>query len=120
MPTREEFHRRWVELILSIDLPERDLIKDHLEAATSIDFCECGCHSFDLDIPESTQLPPLCDGRCLFSEFTFNTNDEDVLDVILFTDERGYLRSVDITYGVSNHAPIPDEIAVTTFGEFLR
>jgi hypothetical protein len=66
------------------------------------------------------QLPPLCDGRRLFSEFTFNTNLEDVLDFILFTDERGYLRNVDITYGVSNHAPVPDDIEVTSFREFLR
>jgi hypothetical protein len=119
MPTRDEFQRRWVELILSVDLPERDVIKDHLEAAESIDFCECGCHSFDLDIPQSRQLTPLCDGRRLFSEFTFNTNFEEVLDVILFTDERGYLRSVDITYGMSNHAAIPVEIEVRSFGEFL-
>jgi len=120
MPSREEFHRKWVDVLLSIELPNHDLVRRHLEAATSITFCDCGCHSFDLDIPESAQLTPLCDGRGLFSEFMFNTNHEEVLDFILFTDQRGYLRSVDITYGSSNHAPIPEDIEVTSFREFLR
>ena len=115
MPTREEFHKRWLELILSVELPERDTIKLHLDAATSVTYCQCGCHSFDLHIPEGTRLPPLSDGRCLFSEFAFETNYEDVLEFILFTDERGYLRSVDVTYGDSNHAPIPEDVEVKSF-----
>ena len=106
--------------MLSVELPKHDIINLHLDAATSVTFCHCGCHSFDLHIPEGVKLPPLNDGRCLFSEFAFNTNYDDVLDFMLFTDERGYLQRVDIMYGYSNHAPVPDDIAVESFKGFLR
>ena len=118
MATREEFHQRWIDLMLGEELPQRDTIKLHLEAAKSITFCECGCHSFDLNIPENVHLPPLSDGRSLLCEFAFDTNYDDVLDFILFTDERGYLRCVDITYGSSNHAPVPNDIDAKSFKGF--
>ena len=105
--------------MLSVGLPERDRVLLHLNAAQSVTFCACGCHSFDLHIPEGVELPRLSNGRCLFAEFTFETNREDVLDFIMFTDERGYLRSVDITYGCSNHAAVPEDIEVRSFRGFV-
>jgi len=40
----------------------------------------------------------------------FKTNKDDVVDFLIFTDDRGYLSSIEITYGFGTHAPIPNGI----------
>ncbi|NDA66023.1 MAG: hypothetical protein EBY09_05175 [Verrucomicrobia bacterium] len=112
MPTREEFHKRWLALLLTVDLPMRALVRRHIEAATRITLCECGCHSFDLHFSEGLILPPLTEKSGLFCEFSYETNHEFELDFLLICDQRGYLASVDVIYSIANITPIPDDIEV--------
>lgn len=120
MPTREEFHKRWLALLLTVDLPKRELVRQHIEAATSITLCDCGCHSFDLHFPDGVILPPLADKRGLFCEFAYDTNHEFELNFLLICDQRGYLTSVDVIYSIANITPIPDDIETRTLkGVFL-
>jgi hypothetical protein len=77
--------------------------------------CECGCNSFDVEIPASTQLEPLCepgDGRRMFFEIAFETNSDIPVACLFFADERGYLAGIDIICGAVNHGPVPDNVSV--------
>ena len=104
--------KAWVELLRSQPIPKQEVFQKHIDAATISSLCDCGCNSFTLSIPNSTVLPELQSGNGLYSELAFNTNQDDNLNILIFTDNRGYLGSVDVTYGASNHAPIPDNLVV--------
>jgi hypothetical protein len=79
--------------------------------------CECGCNSFELEIPDSAGIPRLSEpdpnrkGDRLMFEIVFDTDQQDLqLACLFFSDPRGYLSSVDITGGWSNHAPVPEKV----------
>ena len=46
--------------------------------------------------------------RACFYEMAFTSNFLEEIDVLLFTDERGYLSWVDATYGSTNIEPMPE------------
>ena|ERR1017187_9136938 len=102
---------KWIEVLLNQELP-KSLVKEHFAAASVCKPCECGCNSFSLTIPTHVSLPPLQNGNGLFCEIAFKTNFEYELDILLFTDERGYLSGVDVTYGSANHACIPEDLEI--------
>ena len=103
---------KWIELLLNQKLPNKSLVKEHFAAACVCNLCECGCNSFSLAIPAHIALPPLQNRDGLFCEIAFKTNLEDELDMLLFTDERGYISGVDVTYGAANHARVPEDLEI--------
>ena len=114
MPTRAEFHKQCMELLQTVELPKHHIIRQHLEAAPVVTFCDCGCHSFDLHLPPEVILPPLMEKSGLFCEFAYSTNHEWELEFLLICDARGYLSSVDVTLEVANVGPIPDDLEIVT------
>ena len=53
-------------------------------------------------------IPPLQDRTGLFYELAFTSNFPEEIDMLLFTDERGCLSRVDVTYGADNIGPVPE------------
>lgn len=53
----------------------------------------------------------LQDRKGLFYELAFTSNFPEEIDILLFTDERGYLSWVDVTYGACNIGPVPEGLA---------
>ncbi|QMU61779.1 MAG: hypothetical protein GKR92_08750 [Gammaproteobacteria bacterium] len=101
---------KWLKIIYDFELPDKNLFKKHVFAGKITNLCNCGCNSFEIEIPSDADLEPLAPGNGLFFEAAFNTNKDDVVDFLVFTDDRGYLSGVDITYGFATHAPIPNGI----------
>jgi hypothetical protein len=74
------------------------------------ELCECGCHGFAFVVPDDAKVPPLQDRAGLFYEVAFTSNFPEEIDMLFFTDERGNLSWVDVTYGGANIGPMPEGV----------
>lgn len=103
---------KWLKFIYDLDIPDKNEFKKHIFAGKVINLCDCGCNSFELEVPDEVNLEPIAQGSGLLFEAAFNTNKEDVVDILVFTDQRGYLSGVEITYGFTGHTPLPEGISI--------
>jgi len=101
---------KWLKFIYDFELPDKELFRAHAFAGKIVNLCNCGCSSFEIEIADDADLDPLSPGSGLFFEMAFKTNKDDVVDFLVFTDDRGYLSSIEIKYGLGAHAPIPNGI----------
>ena len=104
----------WVQLLAKRpEVPFGSKLEVHFAAGHVTRLCDCGCNSFDLDIPATTTLDPLCEASehgGVFFEAVFESNADSDVDCMFFADKRGYLAGIDVMYGEANHAPLPDDI----------
>jgi hypothetical protein len=104
----------WVEFVAKNPaVPFRDQLPQHFSAGHITRLCDCGCNSFELEIPPGTELKPLCapsSTRGKFFEVAFESDAGAELAFLFFADQRGYLTGIDVTCGGANHAPVPDKI----------
>ncbi len=105
--------QRWLALILQQPLPNRDLFSRHIKAGEITSLCECGCHGFGFTIPDGIRLAPLKDGSGLFCEIAFESNLSEEIDILLFTDSRGYFCGADVMFGFANIEPMPNNATAT-------
>jgi hypothetical protein len=66
-------------------------LRRHFEAGRITRLCNCGCNSFDFEIPEATVLEPIgTPGRAgMFFEIEFESNADAALACLIFLDARG-------------------------------
>lgn len=100
----------WLELLKQQALPNYNAVVQQLAAGRVTDVCQCGCNGFDFYVPDSTSSLPLKVGLGLFCELAFESNFPEEIDILLFTDARGFLSRVDVTYGAANVGSMPDNI----------
>lgn len=100
--------QKWIDILLAQDLPFIDPLSEQIAAGKIGELCQCGCHGFAFEVPTSVTIPPLQDGTGLFYELAFTSNFPEEIDMLLFTDERGCLSRVDVTYGADNIGPVPE------------
>ncbi len=103
---------KWLDFLCDLELPDKTRFKEHILAGEVTSLCDCGCHSFEFSIPSHISLEPLTQGSGLFFEVAFSTNKDDVMDFLVFTDDRGYFSGIDITYGFEGHAPLPEDLTI--------
>jgi hypothetical protein len=106
----------WVEFLSSRpEVPFHARLRSHFGAGTISRLCDCGCHSFDLTIPEGVVLSPLCEpGRAggKFFELVCESTEGSEIAFLFFADSRGYLSGIDVTAGSGNHAPLPSKVEI--------
>jgi hypothetical protein len=100
--------QEWISFLLKQDLPFAAALLKQIEVGKVTALCHCGCHGFAFEVASDARVPPLQDGKGLFYELAFASNSTEEIDMLLFTDERGYLSWVDVTYGLSNVGPMPE------------
>jgi len=108
MANTQAHARDWINFLLSQDLPFIDRLSKQIEAGKVGKLCRCGCHGFEFQVAAEATAPTLQAGNGLFYELAFASNFTEEVDMLLFTDERGYLNWVDVTYGPSNTGPMPE------------
>lgn len=102
----------WLNLLKEQALPQKEIFLAQLKHSVIGDLCQCGCNSFGLTIPEEKIMPPLQAKSGLFCELVFETDMAEEIDVLVLTNEKGYLVSIDVTFGSCNHGVIPDGVGV--------
>ena len=119
MPNTVAKASEWIDRLASHSaIPFGELLRKSFAAGRLTRLCDCGCNSFELEVPDSGSIPRLANpdpdekGNRLMFEIVFDTGLEDPaqLACLFFADTRGYLSAVDITGGQSNHAPVPEVV----------
>jgi hypothetical protein len=105
--TRAHAHK-WISVLMTQDLPFIDPLSRQIAVGEVGELCQCGCHGFAFEVPADVKVPPLQDGKGLFYELAFRSNFPEEIDILIFTDERGYLSWVDVMYGATNIGPVPE------------
>jgi len=100
----------WLELLKQQALPNYDAFIQQLAVGKITDVCQCGCNGFDFYVPDAASPEPLKFGIGLFCELVFESDFPEEVDILLFTDARGFLSRVDVTYGAANVGVMPDSI----------
>ena len=113
MGNSEAKARGWLEFLAKEPtVPFGGKLRAHFDAGRISRVCECGCNSFDLEIPAGVALEPIAEpgrpGKVF--EVVYESNAEAEVAFLIFVDARGYLSSLDVTCGDGNHAPLPDHV----------
>jgi hypothetical protein len=113
MPNSQQHATRWLKLIEQQPLPSSDIFASHVAVGQITSLCACGCHGFRFSIPEEHTLQPLTHRAGLYCELAFESDQIDEINILLFTDARGYFERADITIGQANRAPMQDDATAT-------
>ncbi len=107
--------RKWVVFLgQRSEFPARVRFLAAFEAARITRLCDCGCNSFDVEVPDAARVEPLCpQGRygAVFELCFKTTDDQGSIEFTVFADKNGHLAGVDVDY-CGNSAPVPDEPAI--------
>jgi hypothetical protein len=114
MPNNVEKAWKWLRVLEETALPKHAALSAQIKAGSVSGVCECGCNGFDFHVPDRAGSEPLQGRAGLFCELAFTSNFSEEIDILVFTDDRGFLARVDVTYGYSNIGPMPDEIEPTS------
>lgn len=91
--------RRWIEFLTKQGaVPFRAKLWRHFNAGTITRLCECGCHSFDLEIPDDVDLPRIAPRRKsgMFFRIVYESDADAEVEFFFFSDSRGYLAGIDV------------------------
>lgn len=98
----------WLKFLLAQDLPFSEALNSQVAIGTIGQLCACGCQGFAFEVPPDFSCLPLQAGAGVFYEVVVSSNFSEEIDLLLFTDDRGCLNWVDVTYGACNIAPMPE------------
>ena len=103
---------KWVEFVaFRPEFPQGSRLLAAFRAGSITRICDCGCNSFDIEVPAAAGVIPLAaSGRYggIF-RFEFHTQaDGGDLAFRLYADESGHLAGLDVEYR-GNSFPVPSE-----------
>jgi hypothetical protein len=110
----------WMRFVLEKSgFPAASRLREQFENAQLTDFCDCGCNSFGVKIPEGAGIPPLLPPTSTsvprrhwsIYEADFMLADGRSLEIILFADRQGNLSYVEVDC-CANSYPVPDKIGI--------
>jgi hypothetical protein len=105
--------RRWTEFPAARkEIPSGELLLQHFNVGTISRICDCGCNSYDIQVPVDfgveRLLPPGKHSGCVGS-MAFNLSDQPgSIEIDVFADAEGYLAGVDVACN-ANSEPVPEK-----------
>jgi len=111
MNNSDEVAIRWTNFIA--ERPEfvsGALLLQQFAAGRISRLCDCGCHSYDIELNDKSQLPPLvvAGSDPMVFELQFASSpDGKPIEFLVLVDGEGYLSGLDVTY-CGNAYPMPD------------
>ncbi|WP_090184622.1 MULTISPECIES: hypothetical protein [unclassified Duganella] len=100
----------WLRFLVAQDLPFSDALSNQVAIGMIGELCACGCQGFAFEVPEDANVLPLQAGAGVFYEVVVSSNFSEEIDLLLFTDDRGCLSWIDVTYGACNIEAMPEGI----------
>lgn len=93
------------------ELRNGPLLLEHFKAGKITRLCDCGCNSYDIDVPADIGLAPLLpesgnSGCALQLEF-YTGEEQRTIGIAVFVKDSGYLAGIDVDY-CGNSYPMPD------------
>ena len=106
----------WINFICeNSQFPAVQRLRDQFSVATFLDFCNCGCNSFSVSVPEHLAIPIACSGSAGHMVFESAFQLQDIgksLEILLFVDAIGNLSYVEIDCN-GNSEPVPGIIKIS-------
>ena len=107
--------RLWTEFMAARkEFPRSAVLLEHFNAGTITRICNCGCNSYNINVPHDSGLTPLLlakehgRGGCVLSMAFKLSSSEDSLEFNVFADAHGYLAGIDVSCN-ANSAPVPEK-----------
>jgi hypothetical protein len=111
MRNTAEIASKWVDFLANRpEFPAGSRFLAAFKAGRISRLCDCGCNSFDVDVPSDSSVEPLTKpGRygAVF-EIDFRTTEENAtLEFVVFVGANGHLAGVNVDY-CANTFPVPE------------
>jgi hypothetical protein len=109
----------WTEFVARhVAFPAGPKLRAAFQAGRITRLCDCGCNSFDIEVPEGAGIPALAKpgGYGSVFEMSFNVNElgheeRRSLEFVVFADARGQFAGMNVDY-CANSFPVPDNVEV--------
>ena len=106
---------KWARFVASRpEFPAGPRFLAAFEAGRITRICDCGCNSFDIEVPADSVVNPLAESGnygAVF-ELEFRTDEENgSLAFTVFVGKDGHLAGLDVDY-CANSFPVPDDPAL--------
>lgn len=112
MSNNEATAKRWMQWLLTREeIPFRSALAPYFANPVLARLCGCGCNSFDLVVPEQSNLPVLLQPSGhggMFFELNYKLAENHQLEILFFADKAGRLEGIDIEVD-GNCYPVPEE-----------
>jgi hypothetical protein len=109
---------RWTEFVAThAAFPAGERLLQAFRAGTITRLCNCGCNSFDLEVPDGAApllVEPGGSGSVFQMEFEVDepgSGERRSLEFIVFADRRGHFSGLEVDY-CGNSSPVPDELVI--------
>jgi hypothetical protein len=103
---------KWAKFLASrAEFPAGDRLLAAFHAGKVTRLCDCGCNSFDIEVPEDAVAPLAKPGATSGSvfELEFQTSEEQrTLEFIVLVGANGQLSGIEVDY-CANSYPVPEE-----------
>ena len=103
---------KWANFIAGRkEFEARDRFLAAFKAGRISRICDCGCNSFDIELPEGKQVAPLTTPGSYGAvfEIEFRTDEEDgTMEFVVLANADGHLAAVEVNYCANSFA-VPDE-----------
>lgn len=120
MPSSEATAARWTEFIAARpEFPVGRNLLAAFRAGTITSLCDCGCHAFELKVPQdlpSLRIASPGDAGSVF-ELSFEvtaggpTGAKGSLELAVFADKRGQFAGMDVDF-CANSYPVPEKMVL--------
>jgi hypothetical protein len=104
----------WTEFLASRpEFPRGERLRAALRAGKITRLCDCGCNSYDVEVPEGRcERIAAPGGSGAVFEISFSTEGASgSLELIVFVDAHGQLAGVEVDY-CANSFPVPDNVQI--------
>ncbi len=114
-PNTPERAVRWTNFVASrSEFPAGEKLLAAFRAGSISRICDCGCNSFDIEVPEDPAFALAAPGQYgTVFELEFFTNEEGkTLGFFVFVGKNGQLAGIDVDYCGNSYA-VPEEPVLT-------
>ena len=110
----------WVEFLARRpEFPSPERLRASFLAGNITRLCDCGCNTFDIEVPESTEVAALASSGSFGSFFEINFEatapsgpvENGSIELIVFVDKRGHLAAVEVDF-CGNSYPVPEHLII--------
>jgi hypothetical protein len=105
--------RDWINFILErCQFPDTQALKNHFDKAVFSEFCQCGCNSFKVLVPDFTKAIAVPGKYGVIFEANFNLAEAGkTLEILIFSGKSGMVEYIEIDCS-GNNFPIPEIVEV--------
>ncbi|WP_374673691.1 hypothetical protein [Ideonella sp.] len=106
---------KWATFLASRnEFPARERFLAAFKSGRITRTCECGCNSFDIEVPEESGVPLLArpgNYGAVFELMFATVEPTGSIEFTIFVGKSGHLASVDVSH-CANALPVPDEFVI--------